>query len=156
MLKEKNLFETRREVLTNIEKRSSLRTVAFLNFDKVLDKTQEDPIYISWEQLKTVDIGETVKVSNDGTVEFIKIADNEDEMVFNTMMFQGGKFVKHFHNCVEICKVLSGRMIETMKGERLSHKVYEEGERAIYDKGEIHSMHVNEYTILEVRFLKRL
>lgn len=152
------LKKLRKDVYDNLERQNRLKKVAYQNFDKVLDNNtyDENPIYISWEQLKTVQVGDTVKVSQDGTVEFIKISENEDEMVFNTMMFDGGKFTKHFHDCVEICKVLSGRMIETEKGERTTVKVYNVGQRAIYDKGETHAMYVNEYTLLEVRFLKKL
>lgn len=150
------LTKLRRDVYQNLERQRRLKEVAYKNFNKVLDKNQTEPIYISWEQLKTVQVGDTVKMSNDGDVEFIKLSENENEMIFNTMMFDGGKFTKHFHDCVEICKVLSGRMIETEKGDRLTTKVYSEGERAIYDKGETHAMYVNEYTLLEVRFLKQL
>ena len=150
------LKEIRDRVHKDLAKQKAMKDLAITNIYNVLSKKQDDTVYISWKQLQTISIGENVEMSKDGDVVFIKLSEDENEMVFNTMMYQGGKFTAHFHDCVEICKILKGKMLETRKGDRLTMKVYTEGERAIYDKGELHAMYVDEYTVLEVRFLKKL
>ncbi len=148
-----DIKQLRKDIRETIEFQNRLKQEAYRNYDKVINSENKDDVYISWQQLETMQIGETVKHRG---VEFIKRSATEKEMVFNTFMFDGGTFENHFHNCVEICTVLQGTMIEKRKGDRLTTKVYKEGDRAIYDAGELHSMYANEYTILEVRFIKNL
>jgi len=146
--------QIRKRVLGNIERCNRLREHAYKNFQDVLDAKKHNLVFISMEQLRTLNIGERIKFAND--VEFEKISETQNEMLFHTIMVEGGRFSLHFHDCIEITKVLEGTMIETQKGDRLSTKIYKVGDRAIYDKGEQHSMTVDEYTLLEVRFLTEI
>ena len=151
----KTLKDVRAEVRGNLERNNKLKELAYKNFYDVINDSCET-IYISNEQLKTLQIGERVKVSGNDDVEFIKISETPTKMVFHTIMIAGGKFVGHFHDWIEITKVLKGSMIETQKGERNSPMVLRVGDRAIYDKGEKHAMYVDEYTLLEVTFLEEI
>lgn len=149
---EKTLKQLREEVHKDIDKQRRLKDDAIKNFYKVNSNDYEGAVYISSEQLKSLAVGERVKLS-DG-VEFLKIVETQNKMVFHTMMVNGGKFGDHFHDWVEICKVLEGVLIETSRDGTKGTRIHNVGDRAIYDKGEAHSMHVNEYTLLEVTFLK--
>ena len=151
----RSLDDIRKEVRHNIEINNRLKELAYKSFYDVLNNSKE-LIYISNEQLKTLTIGERVKVSGNDDVEFIKISETDNKMVFQTIMIEGGKFTEHFHDWIEITEVLEGSMIETVKGERNSPRLLRVGDRAIYDKGEKHAMHVNEYTLLRVTFLKEI
>lgn len=150
--KNETLQQMRTRIRNEISRNNDLKKEAYSNIDRVLNTN--DLVYISLEQLKTLRVGEVVKIS-DG-VEFEKKFENENEMMFHTVMIEGGKFSLHFHNCVEICKVLEGVLIETQRGERKEIRLLNKGDRVIYDVGEKHSMHVKEYTLLEVRFIKNL
>ena len=149
----KTLTQIRQEVKDNIKRNNRLKELAYKNFYEVINDSKK-LIYISSEQLKTLKIGERVKVAGDEDVEFIKLSEDDNKMVFQTVMIAGGKFAEHFHDWVEVCEVLTGSMIETVKGERNSIRVLRVGDRAIYDKGEKHAMYVDEYTLLRVTFLK--
>ena len=149
----KTLAEIRQDVKDNIKKNNRLKELAYKNFYEVINNSKE-LIYISSEQLRTLKIGERVKVAGDDDVEFIKLSEDDNKMIFQTVMIAGGKFAEHFHDWVEVTEVLTGSMIETVKGERNSPRVLRVGDRAIYDKGEKHAMYVEEYTLLRVTFLK--
>ena len=147
-----SLKNLRSQVFSEVSKRNQLKESAYKNFYKTLSKENDGVVFISSEQLRSLNIDE--RVTFDNGVEFVKISENKNKMVFHTVMVEGGTFSEHFHDWVEICTVLKGQLIETCKGNRDSIKIYKEGERSIYDKGEKHSMHVNEYTLLEVTFIK--
>ena len=148
-----SLKDIRCRVLKNLEHEKKLKQTFYDNLNNLLSQSDSNKlIYVSSEQLSTLNIGERVSIENG--VEFEKISETKNKMEFFTTMIDGGKFANHFHNWVEVCEVLEGQLIETRKGDRLTVKVYSKGDRAIYDKGEVHSMHVKDYTLLKVTFLK--
>lgn len=151
------LKEMRERVFKQLEHEKNIKKSLYNNLNKLLvadNSVEDDLVYVSSEQLRSLNIGE--KVTIDNGVEFEKISETHLKMVFYTTMIDGGKFGNHFHDWIEICEVLEGQLIETRKGDRLTTKVYNKGERAIYDKGEKHSMHVKEFTLLKVTFVKDL
>ena len=148
----KTLKQIRENVIKNLEISNRLKKQAYEKYYDILKPDQDELIYVSSEELKTLKINERVSVSPD--VEFLKIEEDADKMVFHTMMIEGGQFSEHFHDWIEIVEVLQGELIERQKGNRKSINVVKKGERVIYDKGEKHSMYVNEYTLLKVTFLR--
>ena len=87
---------------------------------------------ITFQDLMYFDIGERNELA-DG-VFFEKTYHSEDKMIFITYMEKGGGFGLHAHECIEICNVLRGNLIERERG----YKVYTKGETVIYAKNEEH------------------
>jgi len=149
-----SLKEIRCRVKQDLQQFNALKKQAYDHFHSVLKlDSKEDIVFISMEELSTLKVGEVVKDLAEG-VEFVKLFENENEMLFHTMLIEGVSFNLHYHDCVEICKVLEGCMIETQRANTKAIRYYGKNERAIYDKGEKHALHAQEYTLIEVRFLK--
>ena len=145
----------REKIYEDLQERNSLKKMAYDNCMKAITyKQTNETVFIAKDQLRTLDIGEVVKLSEG--VEFHKISENKKEMVFLTVMIDGGRFNLHYHDCIEICEVKEGVMFETQRGDVKALRTYKKGERAIYDKGEKHSLYATQYTLLEVKFLDEL
>jgi anti-sigma factor ChrR (cupin superfamily) len=145
----------RQKMYKELEERNKVKKLALENCLKaVTNNKPNEVVFISKDQLRTLNIGEKVKLS-DG-VEFYKEKEDANEMLFYTIMLDGGVFNLHYHDCIEVCKVVEGVMFETQRGDVPHLRVYKKGDRAIYDVGEKHSLYATEYTLLEVRFLEKL
>ena len=103
---------------------------------------------ITFKDLMLFDVGARNELSEG--VFFEKTYHSEDKMVFTTYMEKGGSFGIHSHECIEICNVLKGNLIERERG----YKVYNKGESIIYAKNEDHRPYATEESVYEVIFLR--
>ena len=149
------LKDLRNKMFADLEKGTKLKRILYDKCCHVLNgHKSNESLLISINELRTLDIGEVVKVSEG--VEFEKIKESANEMTFITTMIEGGRFELHHHDCIEVCKILSGYMIETQRANIKSYRVYNVGDVAVYYKNESHALHATEYTQIEVRFLKEI
>ena len=105
-------------------------------------------ILITFEDLRLFDIGERIAVND--SLNFEKIYQDENKMIFLTHILDGGSFGLHNHNCYEITKILKGNLIERNYGM----KVYNEGEQVIYCPNENHRPYATMDSTYEVTFIK--
>lgn len=103
---------------------------------------------ITFEDLSLFEIGQRVIVNE--KVEFEKIYQDKNKITFLTYMIDGGSFGFHNHDCIEICKVIRGNLIEPER----NYKTWSVGQEIIYSKNETHKPYATEESIYEVTFLK--
>ncbi len=137
-----------------IEECNKHKQTAYKKFYDVLNSKLKNSLLISMNDLRSLKVGEVVKISEG--VEFEKVSEDKNEMKFITTMIDGGRFELHHHDCIEVCKILNGFMIETQRANVKSYRVYNVGDCAVYYINESHSLHATEFTQIEVRFLKEI
>jgi len=116
-----------------------------LAFDNSLDDQE-----ISFQDLSLFVVGDRVVINE--KVEFVKTSQCDNKMVFLTYLKEGGTFGFHKHNCIEICEVVEGILIEPER----NYKCFTEGETIIYAKNEIHKPYATRKSIYKVTYVKKL
>jgi hypothetical protein len=84
----------------------------------------------AWQDLKKWKLGESRLIN--GTVN-TKIIDKVDRLRFIVQIPPLAEFGKHWHDCNESCTVISGKLKDKLTG-----KVWEESQQAIFSKGQKH------------------
>ena len=91
------------------------------------------PTPIMWSDLQSFPIGSNIIVND--KVTFIKMSENNNQIVFTTNMKAMSDFGVHLHpDSFEIIDVVKGNLIETKRGD----KEYIEGDIIVYAPREIH------------------
>ena len=84
----------------------------------------------SWVALKKWAIGESRKLS--GTIS-TKVIDTNEHIRFVTQIPPNEEFENHWHDCAEICTVLSGQLQDKVTG-----KIWGVNDKAVFSKGQKH------------------
>lgn len=121
---------------------NALEAQVLEHFSPEDNSTKKIPI----EQLKELSPGVWYPVSD--LVRFRKVSQDPGRVVFETELQSGGSFSRHFHNALEICKVLEGELVSPEREESTGP-----GGRVTYMPGEVHSPYSPIFTRLEVTFL---
>jgi len=91
------------------------------------------PTPILWSDLRSFPLGSNIVVND--KVTFIKISENDNQIVFTTTMKSMSDFGVHLHpDSFEIINIVKGNLIETKRGDR----EYVEGDIIVYAPKEIH------------------
>lgn len=105
------------------------------------------PILISFEEALLYEFDKLYK-TEDG-IEFKLKIKSDTQIQFICYMQAGSTFLKHYHNCLEVTKVLKGELVEWSRC-----KILKEGESISYAEGEVHSPSTNIDSVWEVNLYK--
>lgn len=143
--------EVRSYVAESNIKKQELLNIANSKIDNIMTGFgDENETVISFKELLMFKIGVRNEL-NDG-VFFEKTYQDENKIIFMTYMLSGGGFGVHSHDCIEICKVQKGNLIERTRG----YRVYEEGSTVIYAPQELHRPYSTKESLYEVTFYRKL
>ncbi len=107
--------------MTLISKLTEIESILTVDFSKMQ----------SFDMFKNWNLGESRHLKN-GIIA-VKIRESKDYFQFSTTIPPLVSFEEHWHDCIEVCKIVSGRM-----GDKLKNKVWKSGESVAYNVGERH------------------
>lgn len=149
----KELSELRLKAKQSIEANSFKLATTLRQINEKIDAITSnnyeeiEPILISFEEASLYQFDKLYK-TEDG-IEFELKIKTDTHIQFICYMQAGSTFLKHYHNCLEVTKVLKGELVEWGRC-----KILLEGEAISYAENEVHSPSTNIDSVWEVNLYK--
>jgi len=105
---------------------------------------------VSFTELYALEKEEVYHINEN--IYFILVYKDENKIVLDTYMSEGGTFGLQEHDCFEICEIIKGILIEKERG----YKAYGKGEIVTYSPFEKHKPYSSQDSVYKVTFLKKI
>lgn len=134
-------------IIENILKREKAVEQKIKQYNKIAMKFQDSQSQsVDWITLKAFKMHGWIMINK---IKFVKVSENDDEMVFLTEMEPHSNFGEHSHDCIEHIEVLDGELIDDMNDVRLI-----KGDKYIYGPNTVHAPYSTIESSYKVTFKK--
>lgn len=116
-------------------------------------KDIDDDQYISFEEMTKIPFNTPIDIDEKdlGSITTTRLASEENQLLFRVKMKAGKLWKTHYHNCIEMCVVLEGELLDLISQRRAGkHKtiVFKAGKEGI------HNVRAERDSVFYVKFLQ--